>query len=194
MPRAINVMRESMDLTTRELWALIHGMGLGALFLLAFGGGIAGLWSLRSKLVSEEGIAERTPRLLLGTTVMAVVSWLTVIVGTWVVYPWYRAVPPSSVDAKTQAPALAEFPKAWLIANPSTAGWHNFGMEWKEHVAWIAPLLATAVAFAVIYYGASLIRRGDVRRGAIIFFTLAFAAAAVAGLFGALITKAAPVA
>lgn len=39
-----------------------------------------------------------------------------------------------------------------------------------------------------------LIRRGDVRRAAILFFVLAFAAAGVAGLFGALITKAAPVA
>jgi hypothetical protein len=47
---------------------------------------------------------------------------------------------------------------------------------------------------AVLYYGAQLARRGDIRRAALIFFTLAFAAAGVAGLFGALITKAAPVA
>jgi hypothetical protein len=183
-----------MDLTSREFWALVHGMGLGALFLLAFGGGLAGLWSLRGKLVTEEGVAERTPRLLLGTTVMAVVAWLTVIVGTWIVYPWYRAVPPTTIDAKTQSPALAEFPKAWLIADPSTAGWHSFGMEWKEHVAFLAPILATVVAFSVAYYGVQLIRRGEIRRAVMIFFTLAFAAAAVAGLFGALITKAAPVA
>jgi predicted permease len=67
-------------------------------------------------------------------------------------------------------------------------------MEWKEHVAWFAPFLATAVAFAVAYYGVQLIRRGDVRRASIVFFVLAFAAAGIAGLFGALITKAAPVA
>jgi len=67
-------------------------------------------------------------------------------------------------------------------------------MEWKEHVAWFAPFLATAVAFAVVYYGVQLVRRGDIRRAAIVFFVLAFAAAGVAGLFGALITKAAPVA
>jgi hypothetical protein len=183
-----------MNLTDRELWALIHGMGLGALFLLAFGGGLAGLWSLRSRLVTEDGVAERTPRLLIGTTVMAIVAWLTVLVGTWVVYPWYRALPPDGVDRTVQSDALREFPRYWLLASQQTAEWHNFGMEWKEHVAFIAPFLATAVAFAVIYYGTKLIHRGDIRRAILVFFTLAFAAAAIAGLFGALITKAAPVA
>ena len=26
--------------------------------------------------------------------VMAIVAWLTVITGTWIVYPWYQARPP----------------------------------------------------------------------------------------------------
>jgi hypothetical protein len=183
-----------MDLSSKELWTLIHGMGLGAVFLLAFGGGIAGMWSLRSRLVTEDGIAERTPRLLLGTTVMAVIAWLTVIVGTWIVYPWYRAAPPKALDQTVQSDALREFPRYWLLASDTTAEWHKFGMEWKEHVAFLAPFLATAVAFAVIYYGTKLIHRGEIRRAILVFFTLAFAAAAIAGLFGALITKAAPVA
>jgi hypothetical protein len=183
-----------MDITNREFWALVHGMGLGALFLLAFGGGLAGLWSLRERLVTAEGVTERTPRLLVGTTVMAVVAWVTVIVGTWVVYPWYRAAPPADLDKTVQTVALAAFPRYWLLAGDTTAAWHNFGMEWKEHVAFMAPFLATAVAFAVFYYGPQLIRREEIRRAVLIFFTLAFAAAAVAGLFGALITKAAPVA
>jgi hypothetical protein len=67
-------------------------------------------------------------------------------------------------------------------------------MEWKEHVAWLAPFLATAVAFAVLYYGAQLARRNEIRQAMIVFFILAFVAAGVAGLFGAFITKAAPVA
>ena len=86
------------------------------------------------------------------------------------------------------------FPRSFLLADEKLAEWHHFGMEWKEHVAWIAPFLATAVAFAVIYYGVQLARRGDIRRALMILFTLAFAAAGVAGLFGAFITKAAPVA
>jgi hypothetical protein len=45
----------------------------------------------------------------------------------------------------------------------------------------------------VIYYGAQLIRRPEWRWPLIVLFTLAFAAAGIAGLFGAFITKAAPV-
>jgi uncharacterized membrane protein YsdA (DUF1294 family) len=66
-------------------------------------------------------------------------------------------------------------------------------MEWKEHVAWIAPMLATSVAFVILYYGVRLARRGEWRLPLLIFFTLAFAAAGVAGAFGAFITKAAPI-
>jgi hypothetical protein len=163
-------------------------MVFGTLFLLAFGGGLAGLWSLRERLLTSEGLSERTPRLLIGTVAMAVVAWLTVIVGTWVVYPWYRATPAAGTTD------LTDFPRSLLLASPATAEWHTFAMEWKEHVAWFAPFLATAVAFAVAYYGVNLVRRGDVRRAAIVFFVLAFVAAGIAGLFGALITKAAPVA
>ena len=31
-------------------------------------------------------------------------------------------------------------------------------MEWKEHIAWMAPFLATSVAFVILYYGIQLIR------------------------------------
>ena len=183
-----------MEFTDRELWAVGHGLILGTLFLLAFGGGLAGLYSLKARYLTEDGVAERTPRLLVGSVVMAAVAWLTVLSGTFVVYPWYRAAPPEGIDRTVQSDALGDFPRYWLLASERTAEWHRLGMEWKEHVAWIAPLLATAVAFAVLYYGAQLVRRGEIRRAAIIFFTLAFIAAGVAGLFGAFITKAAPVA
>jgi hypothetical protein len=169
-----------MHLTYRETWALVHGMILGAAFLLAFGGGLAGLYSLRPGLVTAEGIAERTRRLIIGTWVMAIAAWATVATGTWIVYPWYREKTPSS-------------PKSQLLANPSTANWHNFGMEWKEHIAWIAPLLATAVAFGVTYYGRDLIKHQGVRKALMVTFVAAFLVAGVAGVMGALITKAAAV-
>jgi hypothetical protein len=169
-----------MSFTTREWWGLIHGMGLGALFLLAFAGGLAGLYSLRPALITPEGVVERMRRLKVGVVAMAVVAWLTVLTGTWIVYPWYRAMGPDS--ARSQ-----------LLADEATAGWHEFGMEWKEHVAWISPILATVVAFIVLYYGTSLIKHDRVRKTALLLFVLAFLFAAVAGLFGALITKAAPV-
>ncbi|TMR95448.1 hypothetical protein [Nonomuraea basaltis] len=170
-----------MRLTGQEWWALIHGMLLGGLFLLAFAGGLAELYSLRPRMVTAQGIRMRMLRLKIGTTTMAVAAWLTVITGTWIVYPWYRAKGPDS-------------PRSRLLASEHTAGWHEFAMEWKEHVAWISPILATVVVFIVFYYGTNLIRHERVRRTTITLFVLAFALAAVAGLFGALITKVAPVA
>jgi hypothetical protein len=79
-----------MDMTSRETWTIIHGLILGTLFLLAFAGGLAGLWSLRSGLITTKGIQEGMRRLYVGAWGMAAVAWLTVITGTWIVYPWYR--------------------------------------------------------------------------------------------------------
>src|SRR6266545_2542910 len=124
-----------MELTSRETWTLIHGLILGSLFLLAFAGGLAGLYSFRADLVTPEGIRERLFRLRVGV----------------------------------------------------------IGMEWKEHIAWIAPMLATAAAFLVLYYGRDLVADKRLRMIVLVLFVGAFATAAIAGLFGALITKAAPV-
>jgi hypothetical protein len=162
-------------------------MGLGAIFLLAYAGGLAGLWSLRTEYVTVAGLRERIRRLDWGVAIMALVAWVTVISGTWLVYPWYRAAPPEGTED------LADYPRYLLLADEATAGWHSFGMEWKEHVAWIAPLLATAVAFVVWRYGDQLAADARLRRALVVLFTLAFLAAAAAGLFGAFITKAAPI-
>ncbi|HEY2937673.1 MAG TPA: acetate--CoA ligase family protein [Gaiellaceae bacterium] len=170
----------SGTLTNRETWTLIHGMVIGAIFLLAFAGGLAGLWSLRAEYVTAAGLTERIRRLKIGTTTMALTAWATVLTGSWIVYPWYREKTPDS-------------PKSILLANPDTADWHEFGMEWKEHIAWIAPMLATAAAFIVVYYGRRLARDRTLRNLALALFVAAFTTAAIAGLFGALITKAAPV-
>ncbi len=161
-----------MELTNRELWGLIHGMGFGALFLLAFAGGLAGLYSLRPELLTVTGLRERMTRLVSGTWLMA--------------NPWYRAAAPKGAD-------LTAYPRSFLLANPNLAEWHNFGMEWKEHVAWFAPILATVVAFVVLRYGKRLADDPFLRKTLIVTFVLAFGAAAVAGLMGALITKAAPI-
>lgn len=174
-----------MSVTFRDLWTVIHGMGLGAVFLLAFAGALAGLWSLRPELITAEGIRERLRRMKIGTYVMTITSWLTVIVGTWIVYPWYRAKPPEGAN-------LADYPRYDLLSTPETAAWHTFGMEWKEHVAWLAPILATAVTYIVVRYGPRLATENQIRRALIVLFSLAFFAAAAAGIFGAFINKVAP--
>jgi hypothetical protein len=175
-----------VELTNREAWTAAHGMIFGALFLLAFAGGLAGLWSLRPEWVTRAGVSERMLRLKVGVTGMALVAWVTTITGTYIVYPWYRAKPPQGTTD------LTHYPKSLLLATSGKAEWHKFGMEWKEHVAWLSPMLATAAAFIVLYYGNQLIVDRRLRWAAIVLFVAAFAAAGAAGLMGAFITKAAP--
>ena len=188
-----------MELTSRETWALIHGVILGAVFLLAFTGGLAGLYSLRPQLVTEEGIRERMGRLYAGTITMAGLVWATVITGTYVVYPWYReklaGADYSGCDELALPNGETCSPRDFLLSNVSgdTSGWHTFGMEWKEHIAWFSPLFATVAMVMVLYYGRGLARNNVARNVALTFFVLAFATAAIAGIYGALITKAAPV-
>lgn len=169
-----------MTITEREFWTVLHGMVFGTIFLLAFAGGLADLWSLKPALTSAAGIKERMKRLLLGMWTMAIIAWLTVFSGTYIVYPWYRDRDPSS-------------PRSLLLASPDTTAWHTFGMEWKEHVGWFAPILATAAAFIVTYYGTTLAEKDRIRKAALVLFTIAFAASAVAGLFGAFLNKVAPI-
>lgn len=65
-----------MSLSIREFWTVAHGMLFGAVFLLAFAGGLAGLYSLRPEWVTVEGARERIARLSWGTWLMAGVAWL----------------------------------------------------------------------------------------------------------------------
>jgi hypothetical protein len=175
-----------MILTARETWGLIHGMILGALFLLFFAGGLAGLYLLRPEWVMLEGFREHLRRLNASIWLMAVVAWLTVLSGTYIVYPWYRATPAEGAD-------LSLYPRAFLKANPQLSAWHYFGMEWKEHIAWFAPILATTAAYIVRRYGNQLATEEPLRRITLFIFALAFVVAGIAGLLGVLITKAAPI-
>ena len=176
-----------MEMSGREIWALFHGILFGGAFLLAFAGGLAGLYSFRAGLVTPEGVRERLRRLQLGVWSMAALVWLTVMTGTYVVYPWYRAAPPEGTED------LSAYPRSLLLSQESTDLWHKFAFEWKEHIAFVAPMMATAVALMVTYYGSRLATNDRVRWALTAMFMVAFLAAVIAGLFGALVTKVAPV-
>ncbi len=178
-----------MTLTSRELWTALHGMVLGALFLLAFTGSAVSLRNLRSEWTTAAGRTGAIRTLLIGCWSMAILAWLTVAIGTFVIYPWYRAAPPKGATPSV----LAAYPKAVLISKPQTAGWHAFGMEWKEHVGWLAPILATAVAVVATACRKTLAEERVIRQAMLVLLSIAFFSAAVAGLFGALINKMAPV-
>ena len=165
--------------------AVIHGLLLGSLFLLAYAGGLAELVNLGSEWATEAGIAKRVRRVILGTWVMAIVAWLTVISGTWIVYPWYRAKPPEGADLPTY-PLVAPFQTGY-----GRMAQIRDGMEGARGVAGAYP--CHAVAYMVTRYGVRLAKDNQVRRAVIVLFSLAFFTAATAGLFGAFINKAAPI-
>jgi hypothetical protein len=176
-----------MEITIRSVWTLIHGMGFGALYLLACSGALVELY----RFTTSTDPADPTPgqeRFLKGYMLtMVLLAWAAVLTGAYVIYPWYRAAaPPQTAD-------LSMFPQRLLMSSPGTIGWHSLGMEWKEHVAWFAPISITMAAFVVIRYGRDL-RHHRQLRGAVLSFTLvSFVAAGIAGFFGAMINKYAPV-
>jgi hypothetical protein len=175
-----------MELTMRGLWTLVHGMGFGALYMLACSGAIVELTRFTtSRAMPATPGAERFLKVYL--IAMVVLAWSAVLTGTYVVYPWYRAVPPpGTVD-------LAGFPQRLLLASAATSGWHSLGMEWKEHVAWFVPIAITMVAYVFIRYGRDLRNYRQLRAGVLGFTLVSFLAAGVAGFFGAMIDKVAPV-
>jgi hypothetical protein len=173
-----------MELTFRELITAIHGMLFGGFFLMAIFGAIVLLLSAHSDRPTPEPTISRWQTFYL--IAMVVLGWAAVLSGAYIIYPWYRAIAPAGAD-------LALYPKALLTAHPTTAGWHSFGMEWKEHVAWIAPMAATMVAFVLVKHRAAWNAHRQVRAAVLGFAAVAFLAAATAGGWGAMINKKAPV-
>jgi hypothetical protein len=174
-----------MELTFRDAVTVLHGMGAGAFLLLGFSGAFVGI---HSSTAPGGGWTDRD-RALAGyyLVAMALLAWAAVMLGAYVVYPWYRAAPPpGSLD-------LAGYPKRLLTASPSTSGWHDVGMEWKEHFAWFAPIALTTVTYIFIRFGRRLGEDRGLRNATMALLTLAFVATGVAGFFGAMLNKFAPV-
>lgn len=176
-----------MELTARGLWTMFHGMGFGALYLLACSGALVEMIRRWSPKVADELRSGDAVFLRTYLVVMAVLAWVTVLSGTYIIYPWYRAVPPPG------ALDLAGFPQRLLLSNPATAGWHSLGMEWKEHVAWLVPIATTMAAAVTARYDGNLKRQPQIRSAVLWFLLVAFSAAGIAGFFGAMLNKNAPV-
>jgi hypothetical protein len=176
-----------MEMTVRGLWTMIHGMGFGALYLMACSGALVELYRrYRSPLGPEIKVEdERFLRIYL--TTMAVLAWLTVLTGAYIIYPWYRAVPPPGTAS------LAAFPQRLLMSSPTTAAWHSIGMEWKEHVAWLVPISITVAAVVFSQYRRSLRIHPELRAAVLGFVWASLFAAGIAGFFGAMLNKSAPV-
>lgn len=175
-----------MEITTRSLWTLIHGIGFGALYLLACSGVLVELYRRYAPSAGDASARDES-FLRAYLVIMAVLAWLTVFTGAYIIYPWYRSVPPKGTTI------LTGFPQRLLMANPSTAAWHSIGMEWKEHVAWIAPISITMAAGVALQYGRNLKQHPQLRAAVLSFVWISLLTAGVAGFFGAMLNKNAPV-
>jgi hypothetical protein len=116
---------------------------------------------------------------------MAVMLWLTVIIGTFISFPGYRAVPPEGAD-------LTFYPKELLKSRPDTAWLHEIGMEIKEHMPWIPAMLMTAVAFVAARYQSRVVEVAQVRTGLLALLAITFGVVAFIALIGVFINKVAP--
>lgn len=169
-----------------SIWAMVHGMALGGGAMAALFGALLLVYTRAS---DPAGGASTSPSPLVGlfSVASAGLLWVTVLVGTYVVFPPYRAAPPEgSTD-------LSAYPRSMVLADPSTAWLHSFGMEIKEHVPWIAAMLATAVAFVVMRYGGHVARDPSVRRAVMGWLALSLALVSAVALLGVFVNKVAPV-
>lgn len=176
-----------MEITTRALWTLIHGWGFGALYLLESSGALVELYRFTTSSASGEPTPGQERFFKFYLLAMVVLAWSAVLTGAYVIYPWYRAGAPSGTTD------LSLFPQRLLMSSPKTTGWHSLGMEWKEHVAWFALISITMVAFVLIRYGRDLKNHRQLRTAVLSFAVVSFASAGIAGFFGAMINKYAPV-
>jgi hypothetical protein len=174
-----------MLFSERSIWTMVHGIGLGGTALLGLGAALFHLYATRPASVSIPNELESRPFALL-TTFSAAMLWLTVIVGTYIVFPAYRVTPPPGTTD------LSPFPRALVLASADTAWLHAFAMEIKEHMPWIASMLTTAVAFIAMRYPTAALRHPSLRRTSFSLLAISFAIVSLASLLGVFVNKVAP--
>jgi len=172
--------------TARSLWTMMHGMALGGGALMGLA---VALFSLRAMRVpSVSALTDPKPARYLAWLIVltAVLLWLSVLTGTYVAFPAYRATPPEGITD------LAPYPKALIQANPGTAWLHSFAMETKEHVPWIAAMVTTAVAFVGMRHRVKLLGDRRLNDMATALLLIAFALVSFLSLLGVFVNKVAP--
>lgn len=177
---------DTMLFTGRSIWTMIHGIALGGAALMGLSAALFSLRAMRVADASDVAAQHQTRYLAWLTVFVAVVLWLTVLVGTYVNFPPYRATPPAGLTD------LSQFPRTLLQSNPGTVWLHAFAMEIKEHVPWIAAMLATAVAFVGVRYRSTLLSDAQLRRMTTALLVICFLLVSAVSLLGVFINKVAP--
>jgi hypothetical protein len=174
-----------MLFSERSIWTMVHGVGLGGAALLGLGAALFYLYATRPASLSIPNESGSRAFAYL-TTFTAVILWLTVIVGTYIIFPPYRVTPPAGTTD------LSQFPRAFALANANTAWLHAFAMEIKEHMPWIASMLTTAAAFIAVRYPTATLRNPSLRKTAFSLLAISFAIVSFVSLLGVFVNKVAP--
>ena len=168
-----------------SILTMVHGIVLsgGALLALA-----AALFAVRAMALPDGatvsvGQGNSFSRV---TLMSAILLWASVFGGTFLVFPLYRAAPPEGLTM------LAEFPRALLMSNPDTRWLHAFAMEIKEHMPWIAAMLATAAAFIARRHRATLLADGSLRKVVSTLLSVTFVIVSFVAILGVFVNKVAP--
>ena len=170
----------------RSLWTMFHGMVLGGGGLMLLFAALFSVWNLRTHGLSDSA-SVRQSRALAWVLVCAVaLLWASVLLGTYVVFPPYRATPPEGLTD------LARYPRSLIQSNPDTVWLHSFAMETKEHVPWIAAMLATAVAFVALRYRSRLLSDSSLNRMATAWLAICVILVSYVALLGVFVNKVAP--
>jgi hypothetical protein len=175
-----------MLFSERSLWTMIHGIGMGGAALLALSASLFGMYLMRPRRDPVTSGDDRSGPVAALAAFTAAMLWLTTLVGTYVVFPLYRATPPEGTTDLTQ------YPRSLLLAEPATEWLHAYAMETKEHLPFIAAMLASAVAFVAWRYRHRFLADRQLRGLGTTFLAICFAIVAYVSLLGVFINKVAP--
>ena len=84
-----------MIMNSREIWTTVHGMVFGFIFLPGLTGALYSFKSMKPEWLTVEGMTRAVNNVKIYMWVLAASVWAAVFTGAYIVYPWYRATPPS---------------------------------------------------------------------------------------------------
>jgi hypothetical protein len=166
--------------TARGWWNTAHGVVLGALYLVTLVLALVAVLLARETDLTAVGFASSLRQVRYGVVAAAALGWVTVVSGTWGIYPWFRAASPDS-------------PRSLLLARASLAIWADWLVVSKEWVAWASVVLVTAAAIAGYRWRRRLESDAGARRRVAGLLGTALLCAGYAAAIGTLLAKLAPV-
>jgi hypothetical protein len=169
-----------------SILTMLHGLVSGGGGLLTLFAALFALWTMRTDGAGDHVVVRSSRNLKWLIVLSAILLWGAVLGGTYLVFPPYRATPPEGLTD------LTAYPRSLLQSDPETAWLHSFAMEIKEHVPWIAAMLATGVAFVGVRYKSLLLSDRSINRMATIAVTICLVLVACAAVLGVFVNKVAP--